>query len=262
MQLKQRGFAQLTEIMALLRHPEKGCPWDLKQSYQSITAHTIEEAYEVVDAIEAADFAELKEELGDLLLQVVFYAQMAREENRFTIDDVINGICEKLIRRHPHIFADVEAKDSETVLKNWEAIKQAEKKEKAKDETLLSGIPKHLPSLLAAHRIGEKTSRVGFDWKNTEGVFAKLEEEVLELEEAQAEKNAEAIEHEFGDVLFTLAQAGRHLGLNAETALRKANVRCMQGFAWMEKNADAELSTLSERELEDLWQQAKLHSGK
>lgn len=247
-------FERLIGIMAKLRAPE-GCPWDREQTFQSITPHTIEETHEVVEAIERRDFNDLCEELGDLLLQIVFYAQMASEEKLFQIDDVLDRICEKLIHRHPHVFGTAEAKTSDEVLKNWEVLKQAEGK-----KSVLGGIPRSLPALLKAYRLGEKTSRVGFDWNDAEGILAKVEEEARELHDARKARDAGAIDHEFGDLLFTLANCGRFLKVDPEGSLRRATDRFMKRFQWMEEELGRqgkEMTALSAAEWDALWTRSK-----
>ena len=250
-------FDKLVGIMARLRSPN-GCPWDLEQDFQSITPHTLEETYEVISAIEQNDFAGLCEELGDLLLQVVFYAQMASEKNLFTIEDVIEGICQKLIHRHPHIFADTKVENSTEVLKNWEELKQQEKNKQHK--TMFAGVPKALPALLRASRLGEKASRVGFDWKSSEGALNKVTEELTELNEAMAAKNPKEIDHEFGDLLQALANVARWLKVDPEGALRRSTDRFVDRFTIMEKQAKQDkrtLQSLNTDEWNHYWEQAK-----
>ncbi|MBI4126974.1 MAG: nucleoside triphosphate pyrophosphohydrolase [Deltaproteobacteria bacterium] len=250
-------FERLVEIMAKLRGP-CGCPWDREQNYTSIVSHTLEEAHEVAEAIDRGDLDGLREELGDLLLQIVFYAQMASEEKRFTIDDVINGICDKIVHRHPHVFGDLKVTGTDEVLKNWEALKQKEGGTQKK--SVLGGIPKALPALLKAYRLGEKTSRVGFDWTNAEGILKKIEEEVRELHEARGQKDEAAIDHEYGDLLFTLANCGRFLGIEPEGSLRRAADRFSKRFQWMERAATDQnrtLQSLTPEEWDDLWNRAK-----
>lgn len=247
-----KKFEELVEIMAKLRSPD-GCPWDREQTYKDIVPHTIEEVYEVVDAIERNDFKELKEELGDLLLQIVFYSQLASEEKKFTIDEVIVGITKKLIHRHPHVFGDTKVSDSDQVLERWEELKKEEGK------SVVGGVPKHLPALLKAYRLGEKTSRVGFDWPDSEGILQKIEEEVGELHEAQGEKNQDQIEHEFGDLLFTLANVGRFLKIDPEGALRKSSDRFIRRFKYIEEKSPKKLQELSPEEWDMLWEEAKKH---
>ncbi|MFH1654516.1 MAG: nucleoside triphosphate pyrophosphohydrolase [Pseudomonadota bacterium] len=247
----KRDFESLVEIMTRLRAPD-GCPWDREQSYKDIAPHTLEEAYEVLDSIDKEDFTALKEELGDLLLQIIFYAQIAVEEKRFDIYDVIEGICDKLIHRHPHVFGESKVSGSNEVLERWEELKQEEGK-----KSVVGGVPKHLPALLKAYRLGEKTSRVGFDWSDATGIIVKVEEEVRELHAARDENNKDKIEHEFGDLLFTLANVGRFLKIDPEGALRKATERFTNRFQHMEEKSPKKLQQLSPDEWEKLWEEAK-----
>lgn len=253
--MSKSSFEKLVEIMATLRGPG-GCPWDREQTFQSITPHTLEETHEVIEAIEKKNYASLREELGDLLLQVVFYAQMASEEKLFTIDDVAEAISQKLIHRHPHVFGDLKVSGSKEVLENWEQLK---KKETGK-KRLLDGLPRGMPALLRAYRMGEKTSRVGFDWPDVGGVLDKIHEETQELVEAQASKNQQHIEDEYGDVLLAVANLGRFLKVDPEGALRRASDRYQQRFEWMESKLTEqkrEDHKLSLEEWDELWNQAK-----
>jgi XTP/dITP diphosphohydrolase/ATP diphosphatase len=248
-------------LMARLRGPD-GCPWDREQTFDTIKRHTLEETYEVFDAIERRAWPELKDELGDLLLQVLFYAQMASEAGYFTIDDVAAGLNAKLIRRHPHIFGDVKADDAATVLKNWEEIKREEKKSAGeKAASLLADVPRSMPALLEAGKLGSRASKVGFDWPDAEGLFAKLDEEIGELRE-ELEKPAissDSVEEEFGDLLFTAVNLARHLKIDPESALRSANAKFRGRFSEMERVAGGQdaLRDRTPDELEDLWRQAK-----
>ena len=247
-------FEQLVEIMKKLRSAD-GCPWDREQSYKDIAAHTIEEAHEVADAISRENFKDLEEELGDLLLQVVFHSQMASEEKKFTIDEVIDGIHSKLIRRHPHVFGEKKVDGSKQVIEQWEKIKQDEGK-----ISLLSGVPKSLPALLKAFRVGEKTSRVGFDWPNAEGILAKIEEESHELHEESKKGDKKGIREEYGDLLFTLANLGRFLKVDPEGALSEATLKFTKRFNWMEselKNKKIKMQDLSLDEWDIFWKQSK-----
>jgi tetrapyrrole methylase family protein/MazG family protein len=251
-------FEKLVEIMARLRAPG-GCPWDRKQHYKDIAPHTLEETHEVLRAIDRGDLDGLREELGDLLLQIIFYAQIAKEENRFDINGVIEAITEKLIHRHPHVFGEAKVKGAEQVLERWEELKQAEGK-----ESVVGGVPPALPALLKAHRLGEKTSRVGFDWPNAEGILNKIEEEAHELHEARKQGDSCAIDQEYGDLLFTLANLGRFLGLEPEGSLRRAADRFINRFQWMEgraKEMGRTLQSLSDKEWDDLWNESKRKAG-
>lgn len=249
-----KKFEALVKIMARLRAPD-GCPWDRKQTYKTIAPHTLEETYEVLQTIDREDYDGLREELGDLLLQILFYAQIGSEEERFTIDDVIDAISAKLIHRHPHVFGDEKVTSSQDVVERWEELKKAEGK-----KTVLGGVPDALPALLKAFRLGEKCGRVGFDWPDAEGILDKVEEEAKELHEAKEAGDASAIDHEYGDLLFTLANLGRFLKLDPEGALRRACDRFIARFTRMEKHTEAEgkpLQKLSAEEWDALWETAK-----
>ena len=250
----QHRFSRLVEIMAKLRG-EGGCPWDREQTHESIRPYCIEEAYEVVQAIDDRDPISLKEELGDLMLQVVFHAQMAQEAGTFAIDDVLETLNEKLVRRHPHVFAPTPGEavtDAQTVLERW-----AELKKKEGRQSTLDGVPKNLPGLLCATRMGEKAANIGFDWAKSEDVAEKVSEELAEIAKA---KTPEHREEEFGDLLFALCQWGRHEKIDAETALRRANAKFERRFRAMERFASEEnraLSAMSMEELNALWDRAK-----
>jgi len=256
-------IAEAIAIMARLRAPD-GCPWDREQTFDSIKRHTLEETYEVFDAIERRAWPDLKDELGDLLLQVLFYAQMASEAGYFTIDDVAANLNAKLIRRHPHIFAGVQATDSDAVLRNWEQIKQAEKQTAAKSQSsMLDDIPRTMPAMLEAGKLGSRAAKVGFDWPNTDGLFDKLQEEIVELQAELSRpaesKSTSAIEAELGDLLFTAVNLARHLKVDPESALRSTNAKFRRRFEAMESAAghsDA-LAALTPSQLEILWCQAK-----
>jgi tetrapyrrole methylase family protein/MazG family protein/ATP diphosphatase len=209
---------------------EDGCPWDREQTFASLRRYVLEEACEVIDAIDNGDRDELKDELGDLALQVVFLGELARRERSFGPDDVIRAIIEKLVRRHPHVFGDVQVSGAEEVLQNWEAIKAREKQGRG----LLEGVPRSLPALYRAQRMSDKVSRVGFDWPNAQGSRAKVSEELAELDEAAAASDSEAVEHELGDVLFALVNWARHHGVDAEMALRKTADRFARRFGHVE----------------------------
>ena len=256
-ELPKNPFEKLAEILAILRGPG-GCPWDREQTYKDINPYMLEEAHEVVDAIDAEKFDDLKEELGDLLMHIFFHAQLAREEKRFTIAEVVDGICEKLIRRHPHVFGDVQADSTREVLENWEQIKGKEKGKERK--SLLNGLPKGVPALVKAFRVGEKTSRVGFDWTNSYAVLEKVGEELSELKEAMASKNRVEVEKEYGDLLLVLANLGRLTKHDPETALRKSILKFTHRFQKIEEQfgfSKADLKQLSAEEWNDLWKEAK-----
>lgn len=262
-ELHPSPLAEAVAIMARLRGPG-GCPWDREQTFESIKRHTLEETYEVFDAIERRAWPDLKDELGDLLLQVLFYAQMASEAGYFTIDDVAANLNAKLIRRHPHIFAGVEATDADAVLRNWEQIKRAEKKASgAEDGSLLDDIPRTMPAMLEGGKLGSRAAKVGFDWPNAEGLFDKLQEEIAELQDELAstgvERSTAAIEEEFGDLLFTAVNLARHLKLDPESALRVANAKFRRRFAAMEAAAGGRdaLAAATAAELDARWNEAK-----
>jgi len=267
-------FAEAVSIMARLRGPD-GCAWDREQTFDTIRKYTLEESYEVFDAIERRNWTDLCEELGDLLLQVLFYAQMASEPGYFTIADVITGLNRKLIRRHPHVFGDAasaaagnavaspletENIDSSQVLRNWEAIKRAEKAQPREHASLLDGIPRSLPALLEAGKLGSRAHKSGFDWPDVDGIFAKLEEETAELRRAidSPSPAPEEVVSEVGDMLFTLVNLARHLQVEPEFALRHTNAKFRRRFAAMEAASAQPLEALSAAQLELLWSQAKL----
>lgn len=252
---KLKAFERLLGIMDDLR--EK-CPWDKKQTIESLRHLTIEETYELSDAILKNDPDELKKELGDILLHIVFYARIASETGQFDITDVMNSLCEKLIFRHPHIYGDVKADTDEQVKQNWEKIKQ---KEKGGNKTVLSGVPESMPALLKAYRIQEKARAVGFDWEEPEQVLDKVKEEINELEEEVKNKTAaEKIEDEFGDVLFSLINYARFLNINPEDALEKTNRKFIKRFTYMEqkiKEQGKQISDCSLAEMDVFWNEAK-----
>jgi nucleoside triphosphate diphosphatase len=262
-QLAAGPLVEAIAIMARLRAPD-GCPWDREQTFDSIKRHTLEETYEVFDAIERRAWPDLKDELGDLLLQVLFYAQMASEAGYFTMQDVASSLNAKLIRRHPHIFGSVVASDSAEVLRNWEQIKQSEKKSTAAAQSsMLDDVPRTMPAMLEAGKLGSRAAKVGFDWPNSDGLFDKLYEEISELKAellpSTASQSAPAIEAELGDLLFTAVNLARHLKVDPESALRAANAKFRRRFAAMESaagNAEA-LAASTPSELDLLWNQAK-----
>lgn len=255
------SWDDLVEIMARLR---MGCPWDREQTHRTLVPYLIEETYEVVEAIENGESDALCEELGDLLLQIVFHAQVATESGKFSVADVVDALSNKMVRRHPHVFGDAVIEDVDAQWRNWERLKALEKTG-LKRKSRLDGIPKHLGALQRGQRMQEKASRVGFDWPNVEGVLDKLTEELRELAEARREKADDPhVREELGDVFFTLANVARCLGLDAETAMRQANEKFYRRFSFMERRAADEgktLSDLSLEELEELWQQAKTQAA-
>jgi len=256
---------RLLGIVRRLRDPDQGCPWDVGQTFQSIVPHTIEEAYELADAIESNDFDQIREEAGDVLFQVLFYAQMADEKQHFNFADVVDGLSEKLIRRHPHVFSRNSTAQQETpiavsdVSDSWEKIKRTERQRK-QQPGILDDIPVSLPALTRAQKIQKRASRVGFDWADLAGVFEKLEEEICELKEALVEGEKAAIESELGDVLFCVVNLARHLDFDAETVTRGATRKFEGRFRFMEEQAIASGSRLEDESvntLEARWQAAK-----
>ncbi|KGQ57241.1 nucleoside triphosphate pyrophosphohydrolase [Gallibacterium anatis] len=252
---------KFAEIIAKLRDPNGGCPWDLEQTYQTMPPHILEEAYEVVGAINQDDRKELKEELGDLLMQVVFLSQLAQEEGAFTLDDVIDGITDKIIRRHPHVFGEIKAENSDEVLKNWENIKQQERYQK-EQFSILDNVPIALPSLLRAAKLQKRCAKVGFDWSELEPTIQKVEEELQEVrdEVSKQPQNPQAIEEEIGDLLFASVNVARHLKLNPEEALRKANLKFERRFRQVEQSILAsgrQLEQVSLAEMDLIWDQVK-----
>jgi XTP/dITP diphosphohydrolase len=247
-----KAFERLLVIMDDLR--EK-CPWDKKQTFETLRSLTIEETYELADAILDQDMEAIKGELGDLFLHLTFYSKLGSETGDFTITEVLNGICEKLIHRHPHIYGDVEVTDEEEVKANWEKLKLKEGK-----KSVLEGVPKSLPALVKAARIQEKVRGVGFDWENKTQVWGKVQEELEELNEAIASKNQEEIEKEFGDVLFSLINYARFIEVNPENALERTNKKFIQRFQWMENQiatAQKDMTSMNLEELDGYWNQAK-----
>ena len=257
---RESSFTELVEVMARLRAPN-GCPWDREQTHATLKPYLLEETYEALEAIDFGDDDELCKELGDVLLQVVFHSQIAAEENRFGIEEVARAIVDKLIRRHPHVFADVEVDGSEQVLQNWEQIKKQERQELG-DATpsLLDGIPKQLPALMRAQRMQARVSRQGFDWDKIAGPLDKVEEEFAELRQAWASGETPAIEDEFGDLLFALVNTGRFLNVDSEQALRQSTDKFERRFRALEeavRTSGREISALSLQELDVIWDEIK-----
>jgi MazG family protein len=284
-------FERAVSIMARLRGPG-GCPWDREQTFDSIKPYTLEETYEVLEAIDNRDWDELPGELGDLLLQVLFYAQMAKDQGTFSIDEVLDRLCTKLVDRHPHVFGEVKAETSSEVLRNWQALKADEKKKKAGDnntdsipaESVLAGVSTAMPALMEAYKLSSRAAQVGFDWPDMDGLFEKLQEETEELQQgltefpapgprpqvrgvagASGQQVSEALrqnlEEEVGDLLFVLVNIARYLSLDPESALRKTNRKFKRRFQWMEEQLRASgrgPQQASMTELESLWQQAKI----
>jgi len=259
------NLLRLLNLMQTLRDPDKGCPWDLQQTFETILPYTIEEVYEVAEAIDQQDFNQLKDELGDLLLQIVYYTQMAREQDLFDFEEVAGNISDKLVRRHPHVFA----KDNPELQKNWEQIKQQEREEKSGDKSLLSDIPVAMPQLMRAKKIQKRVSSVGFDWHELKPVLEKVEEEINELKEVvlsdqfPVDQASAAMEEELGDLLFSVVNLSRHINVNAEEALRKSNKKFITRFQFIESSIDKagkDIRECSLNELEEYWQQAKNNS--
>ena len=258
---------RLLNIMQKLRDPEEGCPWDIQQTFASIVPYTIEEVYEVAEAIDQQDFVQLKDELGDLLLQIVYYAQMAREQNLFDLEDIAASIADKLVRRHPHVFdkQNLEEGDNDKSWgnKNWEGIKHQERSKKMGEEStsLLNDIPDALPQLMRAKKIQKRVASVGFDWPEVSAVIDKVQEELNELKEViNADNNQVNLEEELGDLLFSVVNLSRHIDINAEDALRKGNKKFIKRFQYIEGKVQQEgkvISDYSLKELEQYWQQAK-----
>jgi len=254
---------KLLEIMAALRDPQSGCPWDIKQTFQTIIPYTLEEAYEVADAIESGDMQELKSELGDLLFQIVFYAQMAKEQGEFEFNDVVDTVSEKLKRRHPHVFANVDCKDEATLHEAWENSKATERDKLAEAEkaSILDGVAKALPSLKRAQKLQKRAAREGFDWPDIEPVLEKIEEEIQELRHAVQVNNQASIFEETGDILFSCVNLARHLNVDAEESLRGCNQKFEQRFAYIESvlnKSGRAFKSCTIEELEILWQEAKV----
>jgi MazG family protein len=253
------GFARLIEIMDRLRSPG-GCPWDREQTFDTIKPYLLEETYEVMDSIDARDWEGLADELGDLLLQVVFFSQMAKEAGYFDVTDAIEAINSKLVRRHPHVFADGEAKTAEDVTRKWDEIKAGEKVSRPKPKGLLAGVPRSLPALMEARQIASRAAAVGFDWKNVDEVLDKLREELAELDGARQNGSLEGIQDEIGDLLFVIVNIARFLKVDPEQALRGTNAKFRRRFAHVEQGLEAQGKSPKEapvEEMERLWQEAK-----
>ena len=273
---KKSAIERLQEIMAMLRDKVHGCPWDLDQTLVSLIPHTIEEVYEVADAIEKNDIDNIVDELGDLLFQIIFYAQIGNEEKIFNFEDVANAIVRKLLRRHPHVFPTGDAKSfgrgkkisSDEVVTNWESIKLEEKKEKLEESnservrSVFDNLPGALPALQKSVKLQKLAGKVGFDWPDTSDVLVKLKEEIVELEEAIGKSNKQEIESEFGDVLFTAVNMARHLNVDPELALRGANGRFKNRVVWIENELGKNEEFVSDKNIDDLnqlWNEAKRH---
>jgi nucleoside triphosphate diphosphatase len=252
------NFQSLVELMATLRGP-KGCPWDRKQTTESLKPFLVEECYEVIDALDEGSPDKIKEELGDLLFQIIFHARIAEEHGQFTINDVVTTNVAKMMRRHPHVFGDARLDTDKEVLANWEEIK---KKEKGYEDrkSILEGVPRHLPSLLRAHSLQERAARVGFDWSRIDEALPKLDEEMAEFKESLKQKDADGIEEELGDIFFMLVNISRFLGVNPENALRKTISKFVHRFRHIEEhaaNTGRALNDMTLEEMEKLWQESK-----
>jgi ATP diphosphatase len=249
---------QLLEIMQRLRDPDNGCPWDVKQNFSSIAPYTIEEAYEVADAIARDDMDDLKDELGDLLFQVVFHSQMAGEQGSFTFEDVHRSICDKMLRRHPHVFADLEIRDAEHQTKVWEDYKTEERKQKG-EHSLMDGVPAGMAELQRAVKLQKRARKVGFDWASAEPVMDKFDEELAEMRSAMAAGDRNAIEDELGDLLFVATNLARQLDIDPGTALRRSNAKFERRFRAMEDAVGGHdnLDSMELDEMEALWQKVK-----
>ncbi len=251
---------RLLEIMAKLRDPQGGCPWDLEQDFRSIAPYTLEEAYEVADAIERGDLQDLRDELGDLLLQVVFHARLASEQGAFDFHDVVAGICDKMTRRHPHVFASASVESAAAQTVAWEQLKADERAARAPGRGLLDDVPVGLPALTRARKLGSRAARAGFDWPDAAGPRAKVAEELAELDEAAAGEDRARVEHELGDLLFAVVNHARHLEVDPESALRGANARFARRFRHVESRLAAAGLAPGEAPLDQLdrwWDEAK-----
>jgi len=259
-----KSFEHLVDIMRRLLSRE-GCPWDRQQSHASLKPYLIEEAYEVIESIDAENFTELKEELGDVMLQIVFHAELAREEGHFDIADVLETICNKMIHRHPHVFGAEKWDSAEEVLRNWEEIKKAEKQEKRNEEhvSILEGVPRNLPALIRAHRVQDRAARVGFDWDNIKDVYKKVLEEIDELKLLLDDKKAQdqkKIQGEFGDLLFALVNLARFLEVHPEEALQSCTEKFIRRFHYIEQQAHQQgrtLKSMTLAEMDALWEESK-----
>jgi len=255
-----KGMLRLQAIMRALRDPQSGCPWDIEQNFKSIAPYTVEEAYEVADAIERENWDDLKNELGDLLLQTVYHTQIAEEENLFNFNDVVNQISEKMIKRHPHVFGSLKQnKTSDQQIKDWEAIK-ADERVKKNQTGILDDVALNLPALVRSLKLQKRAARVGFDWPTVSKVLKKIEEETKELVEAKEFESQERINEEFGDLMFSIVNLGRHLKVDPEEALKKTNIKFITRFQFIEdeiKSEGRDLEDTSLEEMEKLWQRAK-----
>ncbi len=259
MQNKEKKIQAFERILTILDELRERCPWDNKQTNETLRPLTIEETYELTDAILKNDTDNIRKELGDVFLHTIFYAKIAEEKSQFDIADVLNSLSNKLIRRHPHVYGDEKNNDPETIKRNWEAIKL---KEKDGNKTVLGGIPQSLPALMKAVRIQQKARSVGFDWKNPEGVWAKVKEEISEFEQAVASKNEAEKEAEFGDIMFALINTARLHGINPDNALERTNIKFINRFNYIEqelKNRGKDFNSTTLEEMDFFWEEAKKH---
>lgn len=253
--LPEDKFRALVQIVEILRSPE-GCPWDRKQTHKSLLPHLLEEAHEVVESVDEENWDELKKELGDLLMHVVFQASMSKDEELFDIDEVLQSVIEKLVRRHPHVFGDSDVEDADEVVKNWEQIKMEEGR-----TSVIEGVPKALSGLIRAHRLQQKAAQVGFDWDSMDPVWDKVHEELDELKEVMKSGEAELVEEEFGDLLFTLVNLSRFMKINPENALRHSTNKFIRRFQAIEQRVqdqDLDMHSMSLEELDEHWNEIKL----
>ena len=258
-----KAMQELLEIMARLRDPDGGCPWDLRQTYSSIVPYTLEEAYEVADSIQRGDMRELRDELGDLLFQVVFYSQIAKEEGHFDFHDVAHGICDKMIRRHPHVFGDARYRDDTQLRQAWERQKEQERADRSDTHapSQMAGVARALPALIRAEKLQKRAARVGFDWPEVQGALDKVREEFDELETELAQEDRDRLQDELGDLLFAMVNVVRLLGIDAEQTLSRANVKFERRFRAMEKllreAGHADLRSLTLEQLDVAWEEVK-----
>ncbi len=249
---KSKSLEAFERLLIIMDDLREKCPWDKKQTLESLRNLTIEETYELCDAILAQDLKGIEEEIGDLMLHMVFYAKIGSETGDFDIASALNNVCDKLINRHPHIYGDVIVENEEDVKRNWEQIKLKEGK-----KSVLSGVPTSLPAMVKAYRMQEKTAKVGFEWDHVEDVYAKVEEEMGELQEAIEMKNQDRVEEEFGDLLFSLINYARFINVDPETALEKTNLKFKKRFEYIEANAPKSLEEMTLEEMDGLWEEAK-----
>ena len=258
-----KTIEDLLEIMTRLRDPESGCPWDLRQTYSTIVPYTLEEAYEVADAIQRQDMPELRDELGDLLFQVIFYSQLAKEENQFTFEQVVDGICQKMLRRHPHVFSDAKFADETELRAAWEREKAKERNDKLlkEDSSEMAGVARALPALIRAEKLQKRAARVGFDWPDRQGAIKKIQEECDELQQELEQADNDRLKDELGDLLFSVVNVARLLGMDAEQALSQANEKFERRFRSMEtrlsEKQKRDLAKLTPKQWDEIWETVK-----